>query len=100
MNIMPSQVLIAMNRQTTWTWAMAVTTIINPLQPRAIPLTQNQYGNGAIGAAISLLSTKIVVVAAGVGLIGRRVRRWPVRRTVLGLVAATAAGAAAYFTAG
>ena len=31
MNIMLSQVLIAMNRQASWTWVMGVTTIINPL---------------------------------------------------------------------
>ena len=100
MNIMLSQVLIAMNRQASWTWVMAVTTIINPLFNLAlIPLTQNRYGNGAIGAAISLLLTEIVVVAAGVWLIGRRVfDGGSVRRTALGLVAATGAGAAAYFT--
>ena len=68
MNIMLSQVLIAMNRQTTWTWVMAGTTVINPLFNLAlIPLTQHRYGNGAIGAAISLLLTEIVVVAAGFG---------------------------------
>jgi O-antigen/teichoic acid export membrane protein len=91
-----------MNRQASWTWVMAVTTIINPLFNLAlIPLTQNRYGNGAIGAAISLLLTEIVVVAAGIWLIGRRVfDAGSGRRAALGLVAATAAGAAAYFTQG
>ena len=100
MNIMLSQVLIAMNRQASWTWVMGVTTIINPLFNLAlIPLTQNRYGNGAIGAAISLLLTEIVVVAAGIWLIGRRVfDAGSGRRAALGLVAATAAGAAAYFS--
>lgn len=102
MNIMLSQVLIAMNRQASWTWVMAVTTVINPLFNLAlIPLTQHAYDNGAIGAAISLLLTEIVVVAAGIWLIGRRVfDAGSVRRTALGLVAATAAGAAAYFSMG
>jgi O-antigen/teichoic acid export membrane protein len=102
MNIMLSQVLIAMNRQASWTWVMAVTTIVNPLFNLAlIPLTQNRYDNGAIGAAISLLLTEIVVVAAGIWLIGRRVfDAGSGRRAALGLLAATAAGAAAYFTQG
>jgi len=102
MNIMLSQVLIAMNRQTTWTWVMAVTTIINPLFNLAlIPFTQHHYGNGAIGAAISLLLTEIVVVAAGVWLIGRKVfDGGTARRTVLGAAAAAAAWAAAYATGG
>jgi O-antigen/teichoic acid export membrane protein len=100
MNIMLSQVLIAMNRQATWTWVMAITTIINPLFNLVlIPLTQDQYDNGAIGAAISLLLTEIVVVAAGVWLIGRRVfDAGSVRRAALGLIAATASGATAYFS--
>ena len=102
LNIMLSQVLIAMNRQSTWTWVMAVTTIVNPLFNLAlIPLTQDRYDNGAIGAAISLFLTEIVVVSAGIWLIGRRVfDASSVRRGALGLAAATAAGAAAYLLQG
>jgi O-antigen/teichoic acid export membrane protein len=100
LNIMLSQVLIAMNRQSTWTWVMAITTVINPLFNLAlIPLTQNQYDNGAIGAAISLLLTEIVVVAAGIWLIGRRVFDGSsVRRAILGSFAAIASGLAAYLS--
>jgi len=62
-------------------------------------LTQHRYDNGAIGAAISLLLTEIIVVAAGIWLIGRRVfDGGSVRRTALGLAAATAAGVAAYLS--
>ncbi len=102
MNIMLGQVLIAMERQTVWTWVMAATTVVNPLLNLAlIPLTQHRYGNGAIGAAISLLLTEIVVVAAGFWLIGRRVfDGGSARRAALGLVAAAAAGGAAYAVAG
>ena len=98
MNIMLSQVLIAMNRQVTWTWVMAVTTIINPLfNLGLIPYTQHHYDNGAIGAAISLLLTEIIVVAAGFWLIGRKVFDGGTgRRTALGAAAAVAAWAAAY----
>ena len=100
MNIMLSQVLIAMNRQASWTWVMAVTTVVNPLFNLAlIPFAQHEWGNGAIGAAISLLLTEVVVVAAGVWLIGRRVfDGGSVRRASLGLVAATACGLVTYFT--
>jgi len=102
MNIMLGQVLIAMERQTIWTWVMAATTVVNPLLNLGlIPLTQHHYGNGAIGAAISLLLTEIVVVAAGFWLIGRKVfDGGSARRAALGLVAAAAAGGAAYAVAG
>ena len=57
LNIMLSQVLIAMNQQARWTWVMAGTTVVNPLFNLAlIPWTQHRYGNGAIGAGISLLA--------------------------------------------
>ena len=53
LNIMLNQVLVAAKRQTTWTWVMAVATVVNPLFNLAlIPFTENHYGNGAIGAAI------------------------------------------------
>lgn len=102
MNIMLGQVLIAMKRQTSWTVVMAVTTVVNPLLNLGlIPLTQHRYGNGAIGAAISLLLTEIVVVTAGFWLIGRRVfDGGSGRRAALGLVAATAAGGAAWALGG
>jgi O-antigen/teichoic acid export membrane protein len=87
MNIMLSQVLISMNRQAAWTWVMAVTTLVNPLFNLAlIPATQRAFDNGAIGAAISLLLTELVVVAAGYVMIGRVVfDRSSGRRAVLGL---------------
>lgn len=98
LNIMLSQVLVAMNRQSTWTWVMVVTTIVNPLFNLAlIPATQHRYGNGAIGAAISLLLTEIIVVTAGVVMVGRAVfDRGTVRRTVLGIATAVAMWGVAY----
>jgi O-antigen/teichoic acid export membrane protein len=90
LNIMLSQVLVAMNRQSAWTWVMVVTTVINPLLNLAlIPLTQDRFGNGAIGAAIALFLTELLVVSIGVVLVGRGVfDRSTLRRTVL--VTATA----------
>lgn len=91
-NILLSQVLVAMNRQVSWTWVMAATTIVNPLLNLVlIPATDHRYGNGAIGAAISLLLTEVVVVTAGLIMVGRFVfDGGSARRTVLGAVAASA----------
>ena len=93
LNIMLSQVLVAMKRQTTWTWAMVAATAVNPLFNFAlIPATESRYGNGAIGAAASLFLTELVVVGAGLVLVGRFVfDRATVRRLVLALAAAAAA---------
>ena len=72
LNIMLSQVLVAMDRQATWTWVMAVTTVVNPLFNLAlIPLAERRWDNGAIGAALSLFITEVVVVSAGIVLAGR-----------------------------
>jgi O-antigen/teichoic acid export membrane protein len=98
LNIMLSQVLIAMNQQARWTWVMAGTTVVNPLFNLAlIPWTQHRYGNGAIGAGISLLLTELICIAAGFVMIGRHVfDRGTLRRTVLGTCAAAAMWAVYY----
>ena len=100
LNIVLSQVLIAMNRQTSWTWVMAATTVVNPLFNLAlIQWAQHRFDNGAIGAALSLLLTELVVVTAGFLMIGRLVfDKGTVRRSVLGVVIAAAAVAAGYGT--
>jgi O-antigen/teichoic acid export membrane protein len=98
LNIIQSQVLIGMNRQAAWTWVMAGTTVINPLFNLAlIPLTEHAYGNGAIGAAISLLLTELVCVIAGYVMIGKLMLDWAaVRRTGLGIGIAAAMWGAGY----
>jgi O-antigen/teichoic acid export membrane protein len=98
LNIMLAQVLIAMNRQVLWTWVMAATTIVNPLFNLVlIPWTQHHYGNGAIGAAISLLLTELVCIGAGYVLIGRLVFNFgSLKRTVLGTGIAAAMWAVGY----
>jgi hypothetical protein len=71
---------------------MVVATIVNPVfNLIAIPLTERLYGNGAIGAAVSLLATELGLVTIGLVIVGRSVLdRAAVRRCVL----ATAASAA------
>jgi O-antigen/teichoic acid export membrane protein len=90
LNIVLAQVLVAMKRQAAWTWVMAATTVANPLFNLAlIPATERRYDNGAIGAAIALFLTEVVVVSAGFALAGRLVfDRGTVRRGALALVAA------------
>jgi diguanylate cyclase (GGDEF)-like protein len=74
LNIMLNQVLIAAKRQTTGTWLMVAMTIINPLFNLVlIPYTQTHYGNGALGAAASLVATELVNVAMVLVIVGHHV---------------------------
>lgn len=92
LNIVLSQVLIAMNRQTTWTWVMAVATLVNPLlNVVLIPAAEHLIGNGAVGAATALLITELVVVSAGFMLVGHLVfDQGTIRRTILSSITAGA----------
>lgn len=97
LNIMLSQVLIAARRQFAWTWVMLGATIVNPaINLVLIPATQARFGNGAIGAAVSLLVTEIVIVAAGFRLTGRGV----LGRRALRRVTRTAAASVAMWGVG
>ena len=70
LNIMVNQILIARRQQMLWTKAMALACVINPaLNLILIPYFQNKYGNGATGAAISLLITEVVLAGIGVAVI-------------------------------
>lgn len=74
LNIVVNQVLVAANRQAIWTWVMAGATVVNPaLNAGLIWLTDRRLGNGAIGAAISLLVTEVLIVGVGLVILGRGV---------------------------
>jgi O-antigen/teichoic acid export membrane protein len=91
-NIMLNQILIASKRQAAWTWAMVGATVVNPvLNLLLIPLTAARYDNGAIGAAIALLATEVLIVAFGVATVGSFV----LDRGVVGRLARMAAASAA-----
>ena len=98
LNIMLNQVLVAAKRQVLWTWVMAGATVVNPLLNLAlIPLTEHRYGNGAIGAALSLLLTEALIVIAGAVIVGRDVvDRILLRRGAFVALAAGAMWGAAY----
>jgi O-antigen/teichoic acid export membrane protein len=92
LNIMLGAVVIAENRQMAWTWAMIGATIVNPpLNLVLIPLTEQRWHNGAIGAAISLLVTELLIVVFGFFLAGRGIfGRAEIRRCVLCALASLA----------
>jgi O-antigen/teichoic acid export membrane protein len=96
-NIMLNQILIAAQRQKAWTWVMAGATLVNPLLNLAlIPATEARYDNGAIGAAVSLVLTELLIVGVGFAMVGRRVfDRRAVRRCLLAAVASVAMWGAA-----
>ena len=92
LNILVNQILVAKRRQAMWTWVMAAATVVNPLLNVAlIRATQSRLGNGAIGAAISLLITEVFVVAIGMVMAGGRVlgasSYWRLARALLAAVA-------------
>jgi len=73
LNTMMNQVLIAANRQRVWTWVMLGATVVNPaFNYVLIRVTQSRYHNGAVGAAISLLLTELLIVGVGIVVVGHR----------------------------
>ena len=85
LNIILSSVLLAAKRQAVWTVVMAGAAVVNPLVNLVlIPLTEQRYHNGAIGAAISLVLTEALMDVVGLIIVGRHVfDRRSVKRTVL-----------------
>jgi O-antigen/teichoic acid export membrane protein len=84
LNMMLGSVLVAAGRQGTWNWLFVGATIFNPaVNAVLIPLTQHQFGNGAIGAAIALALTEALIACAGFMIVGRGI----LGRSALGRVA-------------
>jgi O-antigen/teichoic acid export membrane protein len=100
LNIMLNQVLVAAKRQAVWTWVMAMATIVNPiLNLILIRFYQHHHHNGAIGAAISLVLTELLVVAAGIVLVGHQLLDGPlVWKMARAGLAALGMAAVMYFT--
>jgi O-antigen/teichoic acid export membrane protein len=66
------QILVASGRQAIWTAALAGACIVNPaLNFVLIRYTQAHLGNGAVGAAVSLLLTELLIATLAVVLV------WP-----------------------
>lgn len=65
-NILLGQFLIAVDRQNIWTVVMAVATAATiPLDLFFIPLMNRQFGNGALGGALSFVVTEIFMTIVG-----------------------------------
>jgi O-antigen/teichoic acid export membrane protein len=97
-NIILAALLVAQKRQIVWTWVMVGSAIFNPLVNLVlIPWTQHQYGNGAIGAALSLLLTELLMVAMGMWLVGRHLyTRSLIKRCSLVIASSAAMWVVAY----
>lgn len=94
-NIMVNQILIARQQQMLWTKAMALACVVNPaLNLVLIPYFQARSGNGAIGAALSLLITELVLVVIGIAVTRRCFDRDFVSRTVRAALATAGMGLA------
>jgi O-antigen/teichoic acid export membrane protein len=97
MNMMMSGVLIAEGRQVVFQWLMVGATIVNPaVNLVLIPITQRRYHNGAIGAAIALLATELLVAVGAFMFVHRVFDRTALRRWGLAAVASAAMWCVAY----
>jgi O-antigen/teichoic acid export membrane protein len=71
-NMIVYQILVASGRQAIWTAALAAACIVNPaLNLVLIHYTQDHLRNGAVGAAVSLLLTELLIATLAVVLV------WP-----------------------
>jgi O-antigen/teichoic acid export membrane protein len=69
-NIIAYQVLVAENRPGIWNRVMIAATVVNVvLNLVAISFFQGKFGNGAIGAALALLVTELLMSAVGVAVL-------------------------------
>jgi O-antigen/teichoic acid export membrane protein len=115
LNIIVNQVLTASNRQMVWTRAMILASVVNPaMNLLLISYFQHHRGNGAIGAAVSMFGTEVLIVGMGIWVIRRFIdpgMLWRLGRAMLatagmigvtllaarfGLVAQIAAGAVSF----
>ena len=91
LNIILASVLIAEKRQSVWAKVMIGAAVFNPLVNLVlIPVTEHRYHNGAIGAAISLVLTELLMAGVGLFLVGRHVfDRRMIKRCALMCLAST-----------
>lgn len=95
LNIMVNQILIARQQQMIWTKAMGIACVVNPLFNLVlIPYFQRADGNGAIGAAIGLLLTELVLAAIGVAVVRECFNRALLNRVARAAVATAGMGVA------
>lgn len=92
LNIQISQSLAAREQQRLWTIIMAACCVVNPLINLAlIPLAGQRWHNGAVGAAMALLVTEILMTIYGVIVLRDVVIHRTLGRAAMGACAAGAA---------
>lgn len=92
-NMMAYQVLLASDRQMAWIRVVLVATLVNiALNVLLIGWFQSHHGNGALGAATSLLVTEVLESVCAVLLLTWVVNRRFLGRLVRGLLATTVMG--------
>jgi PST family polysaccharide transporter len=88
-NMIVYQILVASGRQAIWTAALAAACIVNPaLNLVLIHYTQDHLRNGAVGAAVSLLLTELLIATLAVVLVWPQLE-WRAARRLLRAGAAT-----------
>jgi O-antigen/teichoic acid export membrane protein len=88
LNMIVYQIMVASNRQTIWTAALAGACVVNPaLNFVLIRYAQAQLGNGAIGAAISLLLTELCIAMLAIVLVRQFLEFRAARRLLRGALA-------------
>jgi FkbM family methyltransferase len=70
LSIVVNQSLVASNRQIVWTKVMAAGAVVNPLLNLiAIPAAHAAWHDAALGAALSLIATELLMAVAGLYLV-------------------------------
>jgi O-antigen/teichoic acid export membrane protein len=96
-NIVANQILIACNRQMTWTKALGAACLVNPLLNLVlIRDCQQRFGNGAIGAALAFLATELLLAGIGLIIIHPFLHPQTISRLLRSAVATAGMGAVVY----
>lgn len=98
LNIIAYSILVARGKQMTWTKIIIGASIFNPiLNLFAIRFFQTHNGNGAIGAALSLLVTETVIAGLALTFVTRGILTFEsVRRPLRSMAAALAMAGVVY----
>ena len=87
-NILVWQVLVASNRQLTWTKVMVAATFINVVANIGlIALFQSRFHNGALGAGVAMFLTEGLMTGAGLVLLPQMFNLGSVKRLLRAVVA-------------
>ena len=91
-DIVLASVVIAADRQRQWVAVSVAAAVFNPLANLvAIPVSEQAFGNGAIGAAVVTILTEVMLLVAAVAMQPSGVLDRPTTTTLLRMVAASAA---------